>query len=147
MGAHMTCFLSVFLTGILLFKVVMVPSSYSKTYQWELLFPASAPALGFSTYSVTRVSGRNFQVHNLQGWPRKPKTRVLVIENKVRLSWDSLPCLSDKFKVLENDLDSGSVGSGVLGLCSSVPIACSLVRRVTLRLGWFSFWSSRVNLV
>lgn len=99
MRTHMTCFLSAFLTGILLFKVVMVPSSY-QSYQWELLFPVSVPALGFSSYSVTKVSGRNDQARHLLARPRKPKSRVLAIENKVSLSWDSLPCLSDKFKVL-----------------------------------------------
>lgn len=100
MLAHRTCFLSVFLTNILVLQVVIVPSSYSKMYQWELLFPASVPALGFSTYSVTKMSGRNEQVPSLLSRPRKPKSRVLVIENEVRLSLDPLPCLGDKFKVL-----------------------------------------------
>jgi hypothetical protein len=101
MLAHMTCFLRVFLISILLFKVVMVPSYYSETYQWELLFPASVPALGFSTYSVAKMSDLNHQAHNLLSRPRKHKSHhVLVIENKVRLSLDPLPCLGDKFKVL-----------------------------------------------
>lgn len=100
MLVHMTCFLSVFLTSVLLLKVVLVPSSFSKMYQWELLFPASVPALGFSTYSVKKVSGRNHQARSQLTRPRKPKSRVIVIENKVRLSLDTLPCLCDKFKVL-----------------------------------------------
>lgn len=100
MLAHMTCFLNAFLTSILLLKVVMVPSAYSKTYQWELLFPASVPALGFSIYSVNKMSGHNHQAHNLTARPKKSKSRVLVIENKVRLLLDPLPCLRDKFKVL-----------------------------------------------
>lgn len=71
-------------------NVVIVPSSYSKTYQWELLFPASVPALGFSTYSVTKMSGRNEQVPSLLSRPRKPKSRVLVIENEyIRATFDS----------------------------------------------------------
>lgn len=81
-------------------NVVMVPSAYSKTYQWELLFPASVPALGFSIYSVNKMSGHNHQAHNLTARPKKSKSRVLVIENKVRLLLDPLPCLRDKFKVL-----------------------------------------------
>ncbi|GAB1293420.1 Lysosomal alpha-mannosidase [Apodemus speciosus] len=86
-------------------NVVMVPSSYSKTYQWELLFPASVPALGFSTYSVTKVSGRNYQAGNLLGWLRKPKSRVLVIENKyIRATFDSGTGLLMKIENLEQNL-------------------------------------------
>lgn len=86
-------------------NVVMVPSAYSKTYQWKLLFPASVPALGFSIYSVTKMSGHNHQAHNLTARPKKPKSRALVIENKyIRATFDSDTGLLMKIENLEQNI-------------------------------------------
>ncbi|XP_034378373.1 lysosomal alpha-mannosidase isoform X1 [Arvicanthis niloticus] len=86
-------------------NVVMVPSSYSKMYQWELLFPASVPALGFSTYSVNKVSGHNHQARNQLIRSRKPKSRVIVIENKyIRATFDSGTGLLMKIENMEQNL-------------------------------------------
>nr|BAE42288.1 unnamed protein product [Mus musculus] len=87
-------------------NVVMVPSYYSETYQWELLFPASVPALGFSTYSVAKMSDLNHQAHNLLSRPRKHKSHhVLVIENKyMRATFDSGTGLLMKIENLEQNL-------------------------------------------
>ncbi|KAK2502693.1 hypothetical protein MC885_007056 [Smutsia gigantea] len=60
-------------------NVVIVPSSEGR----ELLFSASAPALGFSIYSVTQVPGRRPQAHKLQSRAQKPKFHVLVIQNEM----------------------------------------------------------------
>ncbi|XP_052022231.1 lysosomal alpha-mannosidase isoform X2 [Apodemus sylvaticus] len=85
-------------------NVVMVPSSY-QSYQFELLFPVSVPALGFSSYSVTKVSGRNDQARHLLARPRKPKSRVLVIENKyIRATFDSDTGLLMKIENMEENI-------------------------------------------
>ncbi|XP_021563703.1 LOW QUALITY PROTEIN: lysosomal alpha-mannosidase [Carlito syrichta] len=64
--------------------VVMVPSSDRQMYHPELLFSASVPALGFSTYSVAQVSDQNPQAHI----PR-PSPNVLAIENEyIRATFD-----------------------------------------------------------
>ncbi|XP_029413237.1 lysosomal alpha-mannosidase isoform X2 [Nannospalax galili] len=70
-------------------NVVMLPSSYSKEYQWELLFSASMPALGFSIYSVARMTGRNLQAHKMQSSSPKSNSHVLAIENEhLRATFD-----------------------------------------------------------
>lgn len=78
----------------------MLPSSYIKKYRWELVFSASVPALGFSIYSVVKVTVHNPQAQSLQASPRKPRSYVLAIENEVRLYLNLLPCLCDKFQEL-----------------------------------------------
>lgn len=78
----------------------MRPSSYSKRYQWDLLFSASLPALGFSMYSVAKVTAATSQAYRPRARPKTSSSHVLVIENEVRLSLNSLPCLCDNLKVL-----------------------------------------------
>ncbi|KAL6029892.1 hypothetical protein STEG23_036788 [Scotinomys teguina] len=85
-------------------NVVMLPSSYSKN-QWELLFSASVPALGFSIYSVARVTVHNSQTQSLWVSPRKHRSRVLVIENKyIRATFDSGTGLLMKIENMEQNL-------------------------------------------
>ncbi|XP_051024475.1 lysosomal alpha-mannosidase-like [Acomys russatus] len=86
-------------------NVVLIPSSYSKMYERELLFSASVPALGFSIYSVTKMSGRKSQTHSLRARPRKPTSQVLSIENEyIRATFDSGTGLLKKIENMEQNL-------------------------------------------
>nr|XP_048290616.1 lysosomal alpha-mannosidase isoform X1 [Myodes glareolus] len=86
-------------------NVVMLPSSSGKEDQWELLFSASVPALGFSIYTVDKVSVQN----NLQAISRKhrshARSRVLTIENEyIRATFDSSTGLLMKIENMEQKL-------------------------------------------
>ncbi|ERE78954.1 lysosomal alpha-mannosidase [Cricetulus griseus] len=71
-------------------NVVMLPSSYGKTSRWDLLFSASVPALGFSMYSVAKVTVRTPQASSLSGKSRKSRSHVLSIENEyIRATFNS----------------------------------------------------------
>lgn len=86
-------------------NVVMLPSSFGKKDQWELLFSASVPALGFSIYTVDKVA-----VHNkAQVVSRKhrshARSQVLAIENEyIRATFDSSTGLLMKIENLEQKL-------------------------------------------
>ncbi|XP_048198391.1 lysosomal alpha-mannosidase isoform X2 [Perognathus longimembris pacificus] len=62
--------------------VVVLPSLYEEEDHSELLFSARVPALGFSIYSVARVSSRNPQARTKAFIPQKSQAQVLVIENE-----------------------------------------------------------------
>ncbi|CAO2610985.1 Lysosomal alpha-mannosidase [Lemmus lemmus] len=90
-------------------NVVMFPSSYGKKDQWELLFSASVPALGFSIYAVDKVSFYNPQPHRLQAISRKHRSHarsyVLAIENEyIRATFDSSTGLLMKIENMEQKL-------------------------------------------
>ncbi|KAM9241653.1 lysosomal alpha-mannosidase-like [Dugong dugon] len=63
-------------------EVVDQPVLNSKEYPPELLFTASAPALGFSIYSVTQAPEQNPQTGFSWSNPQKSQSSVLVIENE-----------------------------------------------------------------
>ncbi|XP_011850339.1 PREDICTED: lysosomal alpha-mannosidase [Mandrillus leucophaeus] len=77
--------------------VVVYPSSDSQAHPPELLFSASLPALGFSTYSVTQVPRWKPQARAPQPIPRRSRSPALTIENEVRPHFNPLSC--DKFEV------------------------------------------------
>ncbi|XP_041505823.1 lysosomal alpha-mannosidase isoform X1 [Microtus oregoni] len=86
-------------------NVVMLPSSFGKKDQWELLFSASVPALGFSIYTVDKVSVQN----SLQATSRKhrshDRSQVLAIENEyIRATFDSSTGLLMKIENMEQKL-------------------------------------------
>ncbi|KAL1785109.1 lysosomal alpha-mannosidase [Sigmodon hispidus] len=86
-------------------NVVMLPSPFSEKYLWELLFSASVPALGFSIYSVVKVTSSKTLPHSLQVIPRKPRSHVLVIENEyIRATFDSGTGLLMKIENMEQNL-------------------------------------------
>ncbi|XP_055477049.1 lysosomal alpha-mannosidase isoform X2 [Psammomys obesus] len=87
-------------------NVLMLPSSYSEKYQWELLFSASVPALGFSIYSVTKITGHKFyQERSLQARPRKARSHALSIENEyIRATFDSGTGLLKNIENMEEKL-------------------------------------------
>ncbi|XP_036354000.2 lysosomal alpha-mannosidase isoform X1 [Ochotona princeps] len=62
--------------------VLQLPQAEGDTPSPELLFSASVPALGFSTYSVARVSSRNPQARTPQPIPKKTGSGALVIQNE-----------------------------------------------------------------
>nr|XP_054394464.1 lysosomal alpha-mannosidase isoform X8 [Pongo abelii] len=65
--------------------VVIFPSSDSQAHPPELLFSASLPALGFSTYSVAQVPRWKPQAHAPQPIPRRSWSPALTIENETPL--------------------------------------------------------------
>ncbi|XP_055093172.1 lysosomal alpha-mannosidase isoform X4 [Symphalangus syndactylus] len=65
--------------------VVIFPSSDSQVHPPELLFSASLPALGFSTYSVAQVPRWKPQARAPQPIPRRPWSPALTIENETPL--------------------------------------------------------------
>ncbi|KAM6216790.1 lysosomal alpha-mannosidase [Rhynchocyon petersi] len=68
-------------------EVVIIPDSVSQEQPPELLFMASVPALGFSTYSVAQLPTRHPKARTHQ--PRHHQSPVLVIQNKhIRASFD-----------------------------------------------------------
>ncbi|XP_052582965.1 lysosomal alpha-mannosidase-like isoform X2 [Peromyscus californicus insignis] len=86
-------------------NVVILPSSYSKKYLCELVFSASVPALGFSIYSVVKVTVHNSQAQSLQASPRRPRSYVLAIENEyIRATFDSETGLLMKIENMEQNL-------------------------------------------
>ncbi|XP_076427921.1 lysosomal alpha-mannosidase isoform X4 [Peromyscus maniculatus bairdii] len=86
-------------------NVVMLPSSYIKKYRWELVFSASVPALGFSIYSVVKVTVHNPQAQSFQASPRKPRSYVLAIENEyIRATFDSETGLLMKIENIEQNI-------------------------------------------
>ncbi|XP_036044537.1 lysosomal alpha-mannosidase isoform X1 [Onychomys torridus] len=86
-------------------NVVILPSSYSKKYRWELVFSASVPALGFSIYSVVKVTVHNSQAQSLPASPRKPRSYVLAIENEyIRATFDSETGLLMKIENMEQNI-------------------------------------------
>ncbi|XP_036045066.1 lysosomal alpha-mannosidase-like [Onychomys torridus] len=86
-------------------NVVILPSSYSKKYRWELVFSASVPALGFSIYSVVKVTVHNSQAQSLPARPRKPRSYVLAIENEyIRATFDSGTGLLMKIENMEQNI-------------------------------------------
>ncbi|XP_029772977.1 lysosomal alpha-mannosidase isoform X1 [Suricata suricatta] len=81
--------------------VVTLPSSDGQ----ELLFPASVPALGFSTYSVSQVPGRRPYAHRPQ--PRSPWTWSgdLTIQNEhIRARFDPVTGLLVEVENLDQNL-------------------------------------------
>ncbi|XP_058513984.1 lysosomal alpha-mannosidase-like isoform X3 [Ochotona princeps] len=62
--------------------VVMNPQAETQIPIPELLFPASVPALGFSVYSIARVSRQNPKFHMPKSIPRHSNSDVLMIQNK-----------------------------------------------------------------
>ncbi|XP_076427995.1 lysosomal alpha-mannosidase isoform X3 [Peromyscus maniculatus bairdii] len=86
-------------------NVVILPSSYSKKYRWDLVFSASVPALGFSIYSVVKVTVHNPQAQSLQASPRKPRSYVLAIENEyIRATFNSETGLLMKIENMEQNI-------------------------------------------
>ncbi|XP_051050981.1 lysosomal alpha-mannosidase isoform X2 [Phodopus roborovskii] len=86
-------------------NVVLRPSSYSKRYQWDLLFSASVPALGFSIYSVAKVTAPNPQSYSLLTRSKKSRSHVLAIENEyIRATFDSDTGLLMKIENMEQTL-------------------------------------------
>ncbi|XP_030676601.1 lysosomal alpha-mannosidase isoform X3 [Nomascus leucogenys] len=65
--------------------VVIFPSSDSQVHPPELLFSASLPALGFSTYSVAQVPRWKPQARAPQPIPRRSWSPALTIENETPL--------------------------------------------------------------
>ncbi|XP_058513983.1 lysosomal alpha-mannosidase-like isoform X2 [Ochotona princeps] len=63
-------------------RVVMNPQAETQIPIPELLFPASVPALGFSVYSIARVSRQNPKFHMPKSIPRHSNSDVLMIQNK-----------------------------------------------------------------
>ncbi|XP_049732984.1 lysosomal alpha-mannosidase isoform X1 [Elephas maximus indicus] len=83
-------------------EVVILPGSNSQEHPPELLFSASVPALGFSTYSVSRVPKRTPKAHTYR--PR-PWSRVLVIQNEhIRASFNPDTGLLMKIENLDQNL-------------------------------------------
>nr|XP_055227621.1 lysosomal alpha-mannosidase isoform X4 [Gorilla gorilla gorilla] len=69
--------------------VVIFPSSDSQAHPPELLFSASLPALGFSTYSVAQVPRWKPQARAPQPIPRRSWSPALTIENEhIRATFD-----------------------------------------------------------
>uniref|UniRef100_A0A2K5VD45 Alpha-mannosidase n=1 Tax=Macaca fascicularis TaxID=9541 RepID=A0A2K5VD45_MACFA len=69
--------------------VVIYPSSDSQAHPPELLFSASLPALGFSTYSVAQVPRWKPQARTPQPIPRRSWSPALTIENEhIRATFD-----------------------------------------------------------
>nr|XP_051693807.1 lysosomal alpha-mannosidase isoform X3 [Oryctolagus cuniculus] len=62
--------------------VLLLPQPEGQKPSPELLFSASVPALGFSIYSVARVSLQNPKAHSPKRIPQKSRTGVLVIQNE-----------------------------------------------------------------
>lgn len=62
--------------------VLLLPQPEGQKPSPELLFSASVPALGFSIYSVARVSLQNPKAHSPERIPQKSRTGVLVIQNE-----------------------------------------------------------------
>lgn len=86
-------------------NVVMRPNSYSKRYQWDLLFPAFVPALGFSMYSVAKVTAATSQAYRLRARSKKSRSHVLFIENEyIRATFDSGTGLLMKIENMEQSL-------------------------------------------
>ncbi|KAM5239300.1 lysosomal alpha-mannosidase [Ctenodactylus gundi] len=71
-------------------EVVALPSYDTQEHSPELVFSASVPALGFSTYLVDRVPGRGPQARSLQDiTQQKSPSHVLAIENEyLRATFD-----------------------------------------------------------
>ncbi|XP_042638582.1 lysosomal alpha-mannosidase-like [Orycteropus afer afer] len=63
-------------------EVIHHPVLSSKKHPPELLFAASAPALGFNIYSVTQVAEKNPQTGSTLSRPKKSRSSVLTIENE-----------------------------------------------------------------
>ncbi|NP_001244175.1 lysosomal alpha-mannosidase precursor [Cavia porcellus] len=71
----------------------------------ELLFPALVPALGFSVYSVTRVSDQNPQTRSQHSRPQKYSSPVLSIKNEyLRASFHPDTGLLSMIEVLDRKL-------------------------------------------
>uniref|UniRef100_A0A8C0WYT4 Lysosomal alpha-mannosidase n=1 Tax=Castor canadensis TaxID=51338 RepID=A0A8C0WYT4_CASCN len=86
-------------------SVVVLPSSQYPEDHSELLFSASVPAVGFSIYSVARVSGSNLWDHTPKSRFREPQTRVLAIENEyIRAIFNPDTGLLMKIENLEQQL-------------------------------------------
>nr|XP_051693844.1 lysosomal alpha-mannosidase isoform X7 [Oryctolagus cuniculus] len=69
--------------------VLLLPQPEGQKPSPELLFSASVPALGFSIYSVSRVSLQRSNTHTPQPIPQKPGSDVLVIKNEfIRATFD-----------------------------------------------------------
>ncbi|XP_062034472.1 lysosomal alpha-mannosidase-like [Lepus europaeus] len=69
--------------------VLLLPQPEGQKPSPELLFSASVPALGFSIYSVSRVSLQRANTHTPQPIPQKPGSDVLVITNEfIRATFD-----------------------------------------------------------
>lgn len=81
-------------------EVLLLPQAEGQKPSPELLFSASVPALGFSIYSVARVSLQNPKAHSPERIPQKSRTGVLLIQNEVRPPCDAFSCFGDKSKVL-----------------------------------------------
>nr|XP_044995358.1 lysosomal alpha-mannosidase-like [Jaculus jaculus] len=62
--------------------VLVLPSPPGQEQTSELLFSASAPALGFSIYSVTRIPSRHPKARTQQYDPKESNRQVLAIENE-----------------------------------------------------------------
>ncbi|XP_040842159.1 lysosomal alpha-mannosidase-like [Ochotona curzoniae] len=62
--------------------VVMNPQAETQIPIPELLFSASVPALGFSVYSIARVSRQNPKFYIPKYIPRHPSSDVLMIKNE-----------------------------------------------------------------
>nr|XP_051693838.1 lysosomal alpha-mannosidase isoform X3 [Oryctolagus cuniculus]XP_051693840.1 lysosomal alpha-mannosidase isoform X3 [Oryctolagus cuniculus] len=70
-------------------EVLLLPQPEGQKPSPELLFSASVPALGFSIYSVSRVSLQRSNTHTPQPIPQKPGSDVLVIKNEfIRATFD-----------------------------------------------------------
>nr|XP_051693851.1 lysosomal alpha-mannosidase isoform X5 [Oryctolagus cuniculus] len=65
--------------------VLLLPQPEGQKPSPELLFSASVPALGFSIYSVSRVSLRRSKTHIPQPISQKPGSAVLNIKNETPL--------------------------------------------------------------
>ncbi|XP_006874364.1 PREDICTED: lysosomal alpha-mannosidase [Chrysochloris asiatica] len=83
-------------------EVVILPGSDSQQHPPELLFSASLPALGFSTYSVARVPGRSPKTHIRR---HRPQSHALVIQNEyIRASFNPDTGLLMEIENLEQNL-------------------------------------------
>ncbi|XP_075403812.1 lysosomal alpha-mannosidase [Tenrec ecaudatus] len=83
-------------------EVVVLPGSNSQEHPPELLFPASVPALGFSTYSVARLPSRSPKSRTHRP---KPRIRALVIQNEhIRASFNSDTGLLMEIENLDQNL-------------------------------------------
>lgn len=63
-------------------EVIDIPAKGSENSHPELIFPASAPPLGFSIYSVTRLSVRTPQFRDCCSPPMAQSSGPLVIQNE-----------------------------------------------------------------